>query len=138
MFILTFVCIVSNVYKSTIQTPPFYPLKGKHFLFKIFYLGPGVYETTNKEHFVQHKAGKRYQKPAPATYQPNQRPFDGKSMMMVDYQPHSNADKSEMIKYDNNLFNSADPLDQETTNSTTYKSWEVQRRQVFFPLIYNH
>ena len=51
-------------------------------------------------------------------------------MMMSDYQPHSNADKSVLIKYDNNLFNSGDPLDQETTNSTTYKSWEIQRRQV--------
>ena len=79
---------------------------------------------------MQHKTGRRYQKPEAATYQPNQRPFDGKSMTRSDYHAHSNVDKSEMVKHDNSLFVSDDPLDQETTNNQTYKSWEVQRRQV--------
>eukprot|EP00111_Clytia_hemisphaerica_P001568 TCONS_00004478-protein len=92
--------------------------------------GTGSYDTTNKDHYVQHKTGARHQKPPAAVYRPNERPFEGKSLMKSDYQQHTNRDKSEMIKYDNNLFMSKDPLDQETTNNSTYKSWEVQRRQV--------
>jgi len=95
-----------------------------------YFLGPGTYNTTNKEHFVQHNNQKRFQKAPAAVYRPNERPFEGKSLMQTDYHPHSLGDKSEMIRYDNNLFTSDQPLDQETTNNTTYKSWEVQKRQV--------
>lgn len=92
--------------------------------------GPGSYQTTNKEHFIQHKNNRRYQKPATVVYYPNQRPFEGKSMMKSDFQPHSNVDKSEMVRHENNLFSSNGPLDNETTNHATYKGWEVQKRPV--------
>lgn len=91
---------------------------------------PVTYETTNKEHFVPYKNQQRHHKMPTQHYQPNEKPFNGKSLMKSDYKHHSDAEKSEMVKFDNSFFHSDQPLDQETTHQSMYKGWEVQKRQV--------
>lgn len=89
---------------------------------------PATYDTTNKEHFVPHKNQQRHQKLPPPSYQPNNKPFYGKSLMKSDYHQHSGAERSEPIRGDNNLFESDQPLNDETTHNTHFQGWEVQKR----------
>lgn len=66
-------------------------------------------------------------------YNPPSEPFNSTSIVRADFKDPRGAKKASLCRWNEHLFKSSNPMQQETTNSATFRDWGAKPRQLKEP-----